>query len=62
MGGADGMVRSVKKERFTMKAAILWSTVPKEAKERVLKNCFCPQCEGAAGFEPELAPAGGRLG
>jgi len=38
----------VKKERFTIAAAVLWGTVPKGAKERVLKNCFCTQCKGAA--------------
>ena len=42
------MVRGVKQEQFTMQAAILWGTVPKEAKERILKNVFCPQCAGPA--------------
>ena len=43
-----GMFRGVKKEPFTMDAAILWGTLPKDAKERILKNCFCPQCRAAA--------------
>ena len=38
----------VKKERFTLQASILWSTVPREAKERILKNCFCPRCRETA--------------
>jgi len=31
-----------------MTAAILWGMVPKDAKEQILKNCFCPQCKGIA--------------
>ncbi len=37
-------VSGVKKERFTLKAAVLWGTVPAWAKEKVLKNCFCREC------------------
>ena len=42
------MVPGMKQEQFAMQAAILWSMVPKEAKERILKNVFCVQCEGPA--------------
>jgi hypothetical protein len=34
----------VSKEQFTPKAAILWNTVPKEARERILKNVYCANC------------------
>ena len=31
-----------------MQAAVLWGMVPKEAKERILKNVFCVRCKGPA--------------
>ena len=31
-----------------MQAAVLWGMVPREAKERILKNVFCVRCKGAA--------------
>ena len=34
-------------ERFTARAALLWGTIPKEARERILKNVFCAKCRGS---------------
>jgi hypothetical protein len=34
----------VKKSQFTPEAAILWSSVPEEAKPKILKNVFCAEC------------------
>ena len=34
-------------ERFTARAATLWATIPREARERILKNVFCGQCGGS---------------
>ena len=34
-------------ERFTARAAVLWGTIPKEARERILKNVFCAVCRGS---------------
>ena len=34
-------------ERFTARAALLWGTIPKEARERILKNVFCVKCSGS---------------
>jgi len=30
--------------QFTAKAAVLWGTIPKEARERILANVFCGKC------------------
>jgi hypothetical protein len=30
--------------KFSPKAAVLWSTVPKEARPRILANVFCVKC------------------
>jgi Zn ribbon nucleic-acid-binding protein len=30
--------------KFTAKAAVLWSTIPKEARERILAAVFCVKC------------------
>jgi Zn ribbon nucleic-acid-binding protein len=30
--------------QFTAKAAALWGTIPKEARERILANVFCVKC------------------
>jgi hypothetical protein len=30
--------------QFTPEAAILWSSVPKDARERILKSVFCGNC------------------
>jgi hypothetical protein len=35
---------SMKDERFTARAAMLWGTIPKQARERLLKNVFCASC------------------
>ena len=34
-------------EQFTTRAAVLWATIPREARERILKNVFCAQCGGS---------------
>lgn len=33
--------------QFTAKAAVLWGTIPKEARERILRNVFCGNCRGS---------------
>ena len=33
--------------QFTARAALLWGTIPKEARERILKNVFCVKCGGS---------------
>lgn len=33
--------------KFTPRAAVLWGTIPKEARERILANVFCGQCRDA---------------
>ena len=33
--------------QFTLPAAVLWATIPKEARERILANVFCVKCRGA---------------
>ena len=33
--------------KFTPAAAMLWGTIPKEARERLLANVFCSKCRGA---------------
>ena len=33
--------------KFSAKAAVLWSTVPKEARPRILANVFCVKCRGS---------------
>lgn len=30
--------------QFTAKAAVLWGTIPKAARERILANVFCVKC------------------
>ncbi len=37
----------MKKENFSPVAAVLWSTIPVAARERILKNVFCVQCRGS---------------
>ena len=34
-------------EKFTTRAAVLWSTIPKEARTQILANVFCVKCRGA---------------
>ena len=34
-------------EQFTARAAVLWGTIPKEARERILKSVFCGNCRGS---------------
>jgi hypothetical protein len=32
---------------FSTQAGVLWGTIPREARERVLKNVWCVECRGA---------------
>ena len=34
-------------DQFTMRAAMLWGTIPKAARERILKNVLCVKCGGS---------------
>ena len=34
-------------EQFTARAAVLWGTIPSQARERILKNVFCAECRGS---------------
>ena len=34
-------------EQFTARAAVLWGTIPRQARERLLKNVFCGNCRGS---------------
>lgn len=33
--------------KFTPKAAVLWATIPKEARGRILANVFCVKCRAS---------------
>ena len=33
--------------KFTTRAAVLWGTIPKEARDRILANVFCMKCRDA---------------
>lgn len=33
--------------KFTTGAAVLWGTIPKEARERILANVWCGKCRGS---------------
>jgi len=33
--------------QFSVRAGVLWGTIPKEARERILKNVFCRKCRGS---------------
>ena len=33
---------------FTPRAAVLWGTIAKEARDRILANVFCVKCDGPA--------------
>ena len=39
---------------FTPRAAVLWGTIAKEARERILANVFCVKCRGKAPHKPLL--------
>ena len=32
---------------FSARAGVIWGTIPKEARERILKNVFCRKCRGS---------------
>ena len=34
-------------EKFTPKALLLWSIVPREARARIVKAVFCTRCRGS---------------
>jgi hypothetical protein len=34
-------------EQFTARAEVLWATVPRQAREQILKNVFCGNCCGS---------------
>jgi hypothetical protein len=34
-------------DQFTARAAVLWGTIPMQARERLLKNVFCRNCRGS---------------
>ena len=38
---------SMTDEQFTARAAMLWGTIPKAAREQILKNVFCGNCRGS---------------
>lgn len=42
-----GILRGMSDGQFTAKAAVLWGTIPKEARERILGNVFCGRCRGS---------------
>ncbi len=33
---------------FSLDAVVLWGTVPRDARERILKNVFCVKCRTSA--------------
>ena len=33
--------------QFSVRAGVLWGTIPREARERILKNVFCGKCRGS---------------
>jgi hypothetical protein len=33
-----------RRPNFTADAALLWNSIPKKNRERILKNAFCPEC------------------
>jgi hypothetical protein len=43
-GGGLGKVAGMSEGKFTPQAAVLWSAIPKEARERIVANVFCVKC------------------
>lgn len=39
-----GIVTVMLEGDFTTRAAVLWATIPKEARERILENVWCGEC------------------
>ena len=39
-----GIVAAMNGGKLTPQAAVLWGTIPKEARERILANVFCVKC------------------
>ena len=40
----SGNVPDMNGGQFSPQAAVLWGTIPKEARERILANVFCVKC------------------
>jgi hypothetical protein len=45
--GRWGNIADMSDGKFTPKAAVLWSTIPKEARARILAAVFCVKCRGS---------------
>jgi hypothetical protein len=45
--GRIGIIAGMSDGTFTAKAAVLWGTIPKEARTRILANVFCVKCRGS---------------
>lgn len=45
--GAIGYHANMRDGTFTAKAAVLWGTIPKEARARILANVWCVKCRGS---------------
>ena len=47
-GSGGGIISlTMTDEQFTPRAAVLWGTIPKKAREQILKNVFCAECRGS---------------
>lgn len=40
----SGKIRDMNGGQFSPQAAVLWGTIPKEAREQILANVFCVKC------------------
>lgn len=47
LGEHGSTIRMNEKNQFTPEAAILWSSVPKDARAKILANAWCLNCRGA---------------
>ena len=45
--GNRSNIAGMSEGQFTPKAALLWGTIPTEARARILANVFCVKCRGA---------------
>lgn len=41
------MIAGMSDGQFTAKAAVLWGTIPKKARERIPANVYCAKCRAA---------------
>lgn len=39
-----GIIATMSDGNFSTRAAVLWSTIPKAVRERILANVFCAEC------------------